>query len=79
MADIATLRCEPEVFGLVASDPTVSRLMDTLARDVDKVLAAITTVRATIRAAAWRMADEHAPDHGTSPAAPLIVDLDATC
>jgi len=32
LADIATVRAEPGVFGLVASDPTVSRLIDTLAR-----------------------------------------------
>ncbi len=31
LADIATLRAEPAVFGPVASDPTVSRLIDTLA------------------------------------------------
>jgi hypothetical protein len=78
LADIAALRTEPEVFGLVASDPTVSRLIDTLAGDVDTALAAINAVRATIRAAAWRRAGEHAPDHGISPECPVIVDLDAT-
>jgi hypothetical protein len=31
LADVALLRSEPAVFGLVASDPTVSRLIDTLA------------------------------------------------
>lgn len=30
-ADLAQLRCEPEVFGRVASDPTVSRLIAALA------------------------------------------------
>jgi Transposase DDE domain group 1 len=78
LADIAVLRNEPEVFGLVASDPTVSRLIDTLAGDADKVLAAINAVRATIRAAAWHKAGKHAPDHTISPKTPLIVDLDAT-
>lgn len=34
LADIAVLRTEPGVFGMVASDPTVSRLIDTLAADV---------------------------------------------
>ena len=28
LADIAMLRAQPEVFGLIASDPTVSRLID---------------------------------------------------
>ena len=31
LADVAMLRAEPAVFGPVASDPTVSRLVDTLA------------------------------------------------
>lgn len=31
LADVAMLRAEPAVFGSVASDPTVSRLIDTLA------------------------------------------------
>lgn len=35
------LRCEPAVFGPVASDPTVFRLIDTLAASGDKALHAI--------------------------------------
>ena len=31
LADVATLRAEPEVYGPVASDPTISRLLTTLA------------------------------------------------
>ncbi|WP_373431364.1 transposase [Streptomyces sp. B3I7] len=31
LADVAMLRCEPAVFGPVASDPTISRLIGTLA------------------------------------------------
>jgi Transposase DDE domain group 1 len=34
-ADIALLRAQPGVFGAVASDPTVSRLISTLAEDAD--------------------------------------------
>jgi hypothetical protein len=78
LADIATVRGEPGVFGLVASDPTVSRLITTLGSDVDAVLAAINTARATARAAAWRLAGEHAPDHRISPDTAVTVDLDAT-
>ncbi len=33
LADIALLRAEPGVYGLVASDPTVSRTIDALAAD----------------------------------------------
>lgn len=34
LADVAVLRAQPEVFGAVASNPTISRLVDTLAGDV---------------------------------------------
>ncbi len=78
LADIANLRAEPDLFGLVASDPTVSRLIDTLARDVDRVLAAVNTARARVRATTWALGGVHAPDHAISPDSPLIIDLDAT-
>ena len=74
----ALLRAEPEVFGPVASDPTVSRLIDLLAADAEKSLAAINTARAAARAAAWRLAGKHAPDVGVDARRPLVVDLDAT-
>ena len=66
------------MFGLVASDPTDSRLITTLADDVDITLAALDTARATARATAWKLAGDHAPDHDISPDQPLIIDLDAT-
>ena len=78
LADIAVVRAEPGVFGRVASDPTVSRLIDALARDVDKALAAINMARAAARARAWKLAGVHAPDHDISGDRPLVVDLDAT-
>jgi hypothetical protein len=78
LADIATVRAEPEVFGLVASDPTVSRLIDTLATNADKALTVLNTARMRVRARAWKLAGEHAPDHAISPDTPVIVDLDAT-
>ncbi len=46
LADVAVLRAEPAVFGRVASDPTVSRLVDTLAADPDRALKAIDSARA---------------------------------
>src|SRR3954447_11694496 len=46
LADVAVIRAQPEVFGPVASDPTVSRLVGTLAGDVDAALAAIRSARA---------------------------------
>ena len=78
LADVGVLRAEPSVFGLVASDPTVSRTIDRLADDADRVLAAIDTARAAVRAQAWRLAGNRAPDHGTDGARPLIIDVDAT-
>ena len=78
LADIAQLRVHPQVFGPVASDPTVSRCIDTLAADAPTALAAIAAARATARARAWRLAGKHAPDHGADAAGPLVIDVDAT-
>jgi hypothetical protein len=78
LADIAVLRGEPRVFGLVASDPTVSRTIDALAADADRALTAIGTARAAARRAAWAAAGAHAPDHDIDGARPLILDVDAT-
>jgi Transposase DDE domain group 1 len=78
LADIAQVRSEPGVFGQVASDPTVSRLIDTLAADAPATLAAINSARAAIRARVWNLAGTDAPDHGATVSDPLIIDLDAT-
>jgi hypothetical protein len=61
LADVSVLRAEPGVYGPVASDPTISRAVDTLADDADRVLAAINAARAQARARVWAMAGEHAP------------------
>jgi hypothetical protein len=78
LADIAVLRAEPGLFGLVASDPTVSRVVDRLAADPVAALRAINIARAQARAAAWRLAGDRAPDHGIDGGAPLVIDVDAT-
>src|SRR5215210_4144892 len=78
LADIAQLRAHPQVFGPVASDPTVSRLVDALAADGPAALAAIDAARAAARSSAWSLAGQRAPDHGTDAAAPLVIDVDAT-
>jgi hypothetical protein len=78
LADVALLRTSPGVFGPVASDPTVSRTLDALAADVAAALAAIDTARAVARAWAWRLAGDHAPDHGIDAGKPLVIDVDAT-
>jgi hypothetical protein len=56
----------------------VSRLVDTLAGDASKALAAIDTARAQVRARVWSLAGEHAPDHAAGVDDPVVVDLDAT-
>ena len=53
LADIAVLRAEPELFGPVASDPVVSRLVATLAADAPRALKAIRAARAAARERAW--------------------------
>jgi len=78
LADIAQVRSEPAVFGQVASDPTVSRFIDTLAADAPTALAAINRARAAVRARVWAMAGPASPDHMMSSKAPLIVDLDSS-
>ncbi len=78
LADISVLRSEPAVFGRVASDPTVSRLIDALASTPTASLAAINQARATVRERVWKLAGPDAPDFGVSRDRPLIIDLDAT-
>ena len=78
LADVATLRAEPGVYGRVASDPTVSRLIAVLAGDAGRVLAAINTARRQARRVAWAMAADHAPDASATVEAPLVIDVDAT-
>ncbi|WP_097922241.1 IS1380 family transposase [Streptomyces sp. wa1063] len=72
LADVGLLRAEPAVFGPVASDPTVSRLVDTLAASGEKALAAIRAARAEARARVWKLAGAGAPDAGGT----VTVDLD---
>lgn len=79
MADVDRLRSQPAVFGAVASDPTVSRLMRTLSAVApEKALKGINAVRAAARAHVWSLAGEHSPAHGATARDPLVVDLDAT-
>ncbi|NJQ14367.1 IS1380 family transposase [Streptomyces bohaiensis] len=72
LADVAMLRCELAVFGAVASDPTVSRLIDALAASGDKALQAIRSARAEARNRVWSLAGGNAPDADGQ----VTVDLD---
>jgi Transposase DDE domain group 1 len=72
---VATPRSQPELFGPVASDPVVSRLVSALAADALRALKAIRAARAAARARAWELAGHVAPgaDGGL-----VTVDIDAT-
>ena len=72
LADVALLRAQPDLFGHVASDPTVSRLVDRLADHADRALAALRAARADARALAWAHASP------VPEGQPVVVDLDAT-
>jgi hypothetical protein len=72
LADVGMLRDEPAVFGPVASDPTVSRLIDTLAAAGPKALTAIPSARAEVRERIWKLAGASSPN----AAGQVVVDLD---
>ena len=56
LSDVALLRCQGEVFGPVASDPTVCRLVGILADHVEAVEAAVNRARTVVRQRAWALA-----------------------
>jgi hypothetical protein len=70
LSDLAVLRDQPELFGLVASTPTAWRVIERAAQDADG-LARLRAARAHARARAWTAGGD--PDVGL-----LVVDADAT-
>lgn len=78
LSDSSALRDEPDLYGPVASNPTITRLIRTLANDADQALAAINTARAAAREHVWNLADVHAPNHDANAQTPMIIDIDAT-
>jgi hypothetical protein len=78
VADLAVVRAQPELFGAVASDPTVSRLIAALAADVEVSLPAIRAARAQARAAVWARRRPLAGTAGSRDGGQVIVDLDST-
>jgi hypothetical protein len=75
LADVAMLRAQPELFGPVASDPVVSRLVTRLAADAPRALNAIRAARAAARQRAWELAGDAAPG---ADGELVTVDIDAT-
>lgn len=72
LADAALLRAQPELFGAVASDPTISRLLEILGGDPAAAIAAIRHARASARATVWQLCCP------VPVAGEVVVDLDAT-
>ena len=70
LSDLAALRDQPEVFGVVASTPTAWRVLERLALVGERGLAGVRVARARARSRAWRS--------GAWVDGPLTVDLDAT-
>jgi Transposase DDE domain group 1 len=75
LADIAVLRAQPDLYGPVASDPVVSRLITSLAADAPRALKAVRAARAAARERAWALAGDDAPG---ADGRLVTVDLDAT-
>jgi len=67
-----TAAAEPGLFGPMASDPTVSRLIDTLAATGPQALRSIRAAQAEVRNRVWRLAGSAAPN----ATGEVIVDLD---
>lgn len=59
------------MFGPVASDPAVSRLIGALAASSEKVLTAIRVARSEVRSQVWSLAGDRAPDAERG----VVVDL----
>jgi hypothetical protein len=81
LADIAAVRAQPELFGQVASDPTVSRLFTALSVDeesTDAAVAVIRAARARAREAVWARRRPLSGVPGTRAGGQVIVDVDAT-
>ena len=72
LADIAVVRAQSDLFGQVASDPTVSRLVDKLASDVNVALSQLRSARAQARAVAWQQRSPVPAD------GPVPVDIDGS-
>jgi len=77
-ADLAVVRAQPDLFGPVASDSTVSRLVAVLAADIGRSLPAIRAARATARASVWARRRPLAGRPGSRDGGQVIVDLDST-
>lgn len=81
LADVAAVRAQRDLFGVVASDPTVCRLFAALAADAasaDAVVTALRWARGVARERIWSRRRPLAGTPGTRDGGQVIVDIDAT-
>jgi len=80
LADVGMLRAEPAVFGAVASDPTVSRLIDSLAASGERALRAIRSARVEVRSRhrPGRRSSRRTARSGTGPGSPNSPAMSST-
>lgn len=81
LTDVAVVRAQPGLFGSVASDPTISRVIADLAADeaaADAAVAAIRQAHARARAVVWDRRRPLAGTPGRRNGGQVILDIDAT-
>jgi hypothetical protein len=81
LADVAAVRAQRDLFGVAASDPTVSRLFAALAADpatADTAVAALRSTRAAARDRIWSRRRPLAGRPGSRDGGQVIVDIDST-
>jgi hypothetical protein len=81
LADVAAVRAQRDLFGMVASDPTVSRwfaMLGAEAATADAAVAALRSARAGARDRVWSRCRPLGGAPGTRDGGQVIVDIDAT-
>jgi len=81
LADVAAVRAQRDLFGTVASNPTLSRLFAALAVDdatTDAAVLALRSARAAARDRVWSRRRPLAGTPGTRDGGQVIIDIDAT-
>ena len=81
LADVAAVGAQRDLFGTVASDPTVCRLFATLSADAviaDTAVAALRSARAEARERVWSRCRPLGGAPGTREGGQVIVDIDTT-
>ena len=76
--EIDQLRAAPDLFGLVASDATVSRFMHRVKDHQEAFAYGFATMTRTLRSKVWAAAGPRNPARLATPANPLTIDIDAS-